>query len=743
MTDSTARIRQSLFAAGQLVARGREKRRWFKREKPGVPVAGLSIEASLVAAARHCGMETTVAQMVSGLPIPRGQSLDFRLAPIAFARLGIETETETLKVAQLRDTQCPALVQLRDEQFILVTGADKETLAIESADGARTMDRVALGLLCTGLVMVLGRSAPQDSEAAEDQERPMRDSPRRWIIGQFLQDRALLAQLSFVALLLNLCAFIVPMYMRSIYDRVVPNLAIETLWALSLGVLIALLFEFGLKTVKATFVDAMAIKTGLIVQHRVMARILGARIVEAPRQAGSVLAILRDIESLTTLIPSAITTLLIDLPFFLLFMVVIYSIGGPVVLSVAVGAMMIGTGGLIAHNGLNAASRKTSHLMRNRSNMIVDTVEGLPSVKAAQAGGRFLGNWDLLSDHLALGQRKIRKWSEKPAYVSALAMQLVTVGIIIIGVYQIKAGELSVGGLVACTLLAGRAMVPVSSAVQIIGKASQALDVYAGLARLLSLPQEPVLGKGIAAPSHVQGDFRCVAATVTMPGSPAPLLRDLNLRIQRGERVGIIGRSGCGKSTLLNLLAGMIAAETGQVTLDGRDIRQFPADLLRSKINYALQDGVLFNGSIEDNLLMAGNTMLPAQLQSLSQLLGINRFADLHPEGLQMQVGPRGTRLSGGQRQAVLLARALAGSGDIVMLDEPTAAMDVGTETMVTESLRRLTAGKTLILATHRLPLLELVDRVIWLENGRIVADKPRDQMMDMFHNQKSQARAA
>jgi ATP-binding cassette, subfamily C, bacterial LapB len=724
---------------GQCIARGRADA--SRPRYSGALVAGLALSDGLIAAARHLGLEATSSQLLSGLPMAPGRSLEFRLAPIALARLGLQTEVERLNCMTMSDDQCPALLHLLDDSVVLVESIATDGLRIIASGGATVMSRRELAALADGTGMVLGQAVRLEASAPADDSQLVQTQPRRWILMQFLAEKSLFVQLAIVAILLNLSALVVPLYMRAIYDRVVPNLAMETLWALSLGVLIMLCIEYALKGVKATFSDAIAIRIGLLVQHRVMKRLLGARLADAPRQSGAVLSILRDVEQIATLIPAGIITLLIDLPFFLLFLVIVHAIGGPVVLSVILGALVIAAGGVLAHNRLESASRKVADLTRVRSNMIVDTVEGLATVKVTHTGGRILGQWDLLADHLALGQRRIRDWSDKPTHLAAFAMQMVTVGVIIIGLFEIKAGNLSVGGMIACTLLCGRAMMPVCSAVQILGRMQQSLSIFAGLARLLALPQEPEASAQQVAP--MRGDLRCANVSVMMTDRQVPVLKGLNLRIQRGERVGIIGKSGCGKSTLLNLLAGLVTASDGQVTLDGRDLRQYPAEQLRQNMGYALQDAMLFNGSMEDNLYGFGTAPETETVRAVLEATGLDRLSDRHPEGLRMAIGPRGQRLSGGQRQALSLARTLLQPAELLLLDEPTAAMDVATEAMVIAGLKKLTHGRTLIVATHRLTLLELVDRVIWLEDGRIVADKPRDDILALFQKQQKAANAA
>ncbi len=737
---SAEKLRQSLMATGQYIARGTTARRWPWQRAAVQPIAGLPIVDALVRAAGLCGMTTTATQLVAGLPIPAGKELDIRLAPIALARLGLHAELGGLSVARFGAEQCPALLRLRDGSCIILTHVTAGRITLVGQAGKQTVDRAHLAALSDGTGFVIGRSDPVNAATSVEEQSHARTSPKRWIIGQFLEQRGLLMQLAFASVLINLCAFVVPLFLRSVYDRVVPNLAMETLWALSLGVIIALMFEFGLKNVRSTFVDALSIRVGLVVQHKVMNGLLRSRLKEAPSQPGGVLAIVRDVESLSTLIPNGIITFCIDIPFFFLFLALIGSIGGAVTLVALAGGITVMAAGLWAHNSLTRASQKSSELSRARSNLIIDTVEGLSTIKTSRARGRFLGYWDLLADHQALSARQMRHYSDTPNYISALAMQLVTIGVVLVGVYQLKDGSLTVGGLVACTMLAGRAMVPASNAVQILSRMQQSLAVFGGLSRLLALPSEPDQRSGITTPQVCGGDLRLHAVNLSYGQNSAPVLQDINLRISPGERIGIIGRSGSGKSTLLHVMAGLLQPDNGQITIDGVDLAQFPADVLRSQMAYAPQDALLFEGHLQENILLDGTEPDVERFAEVAVATGVAAFAKPHPEGFNLNVGARGTRLSGGQRQSALLARALMQDTPVILLDEPTAAMDVGTEMAVMQGLQKLTHGKTLLLATHRMNLLELVDRVIWMDQGRVIADKPRNEILAMFKSQQMKA---
>jgi ATP-binding cassette, subfamily C, bacterial LapB len=701
---------------------------------PVYPIA----EALVLLAARN-GVTTESSALLAGLP-RHNDDLDPKLAPIALARVGLHGEWGS----GLSRAQLPCLAPLLNGQAAVVVGLH-ETGEVELAgpDGIVVVSAQAFAAVSTGKALTVGTADPVNGSAVSDERAAIRKSPKHWILAQFFSNRKLLVQLGTTAALLNLCALILPLYMRSIYDRVVPNLAVESMWALSLGVMIALGFEWAFKGVRSNFVDAVGMRMGQLVQHKVMFGLLNAKLSKAPVQSGSVQMALRDIEGMAILLPNALVTLFVDLPFFIIFCVALYLMGGWVVLAAVLGGVALALSGLVANIGLVRASAKATQLSRARTNLIVDTVEGLAALKAAQAQGRFLRAWDVLSDHAGVNARRVREWIEAPASTAGFVMQTVTVLVIVIGVFQIKAGALTVGGLVACTLLAGRAMVPISTAVTLLSKGYQALSQFAGLSDLLALegerdqPDEAVRGRAI------KGGLTFSDVAFTYPDTSQPALRDVNVVIKPGEKVALIGRSGSGKTTLMQLIAGLHEPSAGVMLLDGFNIGQYGASQLRSAVSYVAQDATLFDLSVRDNILLGQTNVSDAQIDDALRLAAVDQFTSRHPEGLGLKAGARGHRLSGGQRQCVALARAIVRDPRVLVLDEPSSAMDIATEQAVMANLKAYLGDRTLILSTHRLQLLALVDRVIWLDNGKVIADKPRDEVLRMFQGQANDAKVA
>lgn len=701
------------------------------------PVQPAPLLVMLEAMSVRCGKPATRDMLGATLPTREGD-MDPRFAPIAMARAGLDARWEKRRVADVTSPEMPVLLSIRTGGCVLlIARPDHDHAMIRDAAGERTVEMDHLAELVDGDILVCGHVDPENGLAHDEDSSLVRRNPRLWIVGVFLAERRRLVQMMIAALFLNLCGLAVPLYMRAIYDRVVPNLAIESLWALSVGVVIVLLFEFTFKHIRSNFVDAVGVRVGQSVQHRAMMALLQARPGTADRNVGQLSTALRDTEGLAMLMPQAVATFGVDVPYFFAYAALIGMIGGWTVAGPVAGAAGLVLVGLIANYAVKLAAKKTTKLMQARSNLVVDVAEGLTTIKANQAEGRFLRQWDIVADHIGIGGRTARKWNDLPVSASAFLVQLVTVMVVIIGVFQIKAGAMTVGALIAVVMLTGRAMMPVSAAITTSARLNQAMSQFAGLADILALEPEREVSDPAIARRPVRGDIRLAEVGFTYAESTVQSLRSVTLSIQPGEKIALIGRSGSGKSTLLQLLAGMIVPQTGTLTIDGHAAAHYGASHLRSGIAYAGQDAMLFDTTIWDNILLGMEEPGEAVVEAAITASGLDSFVARSVDGYGRKVGQRGYRLSGGQRQSVILARALVRDPRILLLDEPTASMDINSEQAVIAGLARVTRDRTLIVATHRMAVLDIVDRVIWLDDGRIVADRPKTEVMAMLRGAK------
>jgi ATP-binding cassette subfamily C protein LapB len=700
------------------------------------PFTALPFAHALEQLSALCGKPAARAHLIAGLPANDGD-LDHRFASFAMARAGLDARWDSARIATIRAQDLPAIAPLNQGGAILIRAIDTRAQTAQIIDGLgeRTVPASALELACEGKLLVCGHLDPENGMDEEGERSLVRRNPRLWLLGTFLSEKRRLGQLLMGAIFLNLCALAIPLYMRAIYDRVVPNLAIESLWALSVGMLVVLLFELMFRYLRGTLVDAASVRIGQTVQHRAMHALLQARAGSQGKSVGAFMVGLRDVEQLTALMPQAAVTFLVDVPWFFAFLALIVMIGGGTVAGPVIGAAGMLLVGLVANYALKLASNRTSKLMQARNNLIVEVTEGWSSIKANQAEGLFLRQWDIVSDHIGVGTKAMRHWTEVPAGASVFLVQFVTVLVVVIGVFQIKAGVMTTGALVAVTMLTGRAMVPVSAAVAMVGKLYQGLHQFQGLAQILAMEPERALSDPSIKPQRLRGEIRMGNLSHRFEDASEDSLSGISLSIRPGEKIAVIGKSGSGKSTLLQIMAGLIERTAGRYSIDGHAIDLFATAHLRQSIVYSAQDSVLFDRSIWENILLGMPEPDEPVVQQAIAASGLDSFVSRTVEGYGRRVGPRGQRLSGGQRQCLLLARALVRDPAVLLLDEPTAAMDINCEAMVMNGLREATRDKTLIVATHRLALLDLVDRVIWLEDGKIAADKPRAEILAMLRS--------
>ena len=720
--------------------------RIFRRSAPAplpgaeglLAITPLPMLAALEALAAARGIAAGAAALGAALPMAQ-EGIAARLAPLALARVGLEAYWRPLGRHAPEAADLPLLLPLASGGAVLLTALRGESqVSVRDAAGDQVVPYAGLRPLLAGEALHSGPVDPV-SGASEAHERDLiRRNPRAWLLGAYLAERRPLGQMLLASALLNLCALAIPLYMRAIYDRVVPNLAIESLWALSIGVVLVLVFELLLKKIKARFVDAVATRVGQAVQHRAVVTVLRARKPTPGMGFGAMLTALRDLEQLSLLVPSAIATFCVDLPFVVLLFALIAAIGGFSVLGPVLGALGLILVGTVCNYALKLASRRTSKLVQARSDLTAELTTGWTTIKANHAEGLFEGRWDLIADHLAMAGKQVRHWTELPASASGLLVQFVTVMVVVIGVLQIKAGLMTTGALIAVVLLTGRAMVPVAATVSMFARAYQSLAQFQALAGLLQTEPERDVSDPAVSLAPVRGALAVAGLSHTFAGSGVPSLSGITFSLRAGERVALIGKSGSGKSTLLQLLAGLVPAEEGLVTLDGHALDRFAIPHLRQNVIYSAQDAMIFEGTVWHNILLGMPEPEAEVVERAIRCSGLDSFVARTAEGYMRQVGARGAALSGGQRQSLLLARALVRDPKVLLLDEPTASLDIASEQAVIAGLAEATRGRTLVVATHRLALLEIVDRVIWLEEGRIVADRPKAEVLAQLASQQA-----
>lgn len=658
----------------------------------------------------------------------------------AFAdRHDIDVIFENRTLASLEASDLPAVMLTREGAGRMLVGrrgrvfvargegrtyeVDIEHLKPEEA-GTLFLVRSRTGAIEAGLL-------PRSDVGGAPETVDERDDPVAGVMHHMLtRQRPLLIQLMIAAAFSNMMLLALPVYTGLIFDRVIPHSAFDTLWAISIGVMIALVADLAVRWVRLKLQDALASAASASLQASIVRRLVEVRMIEAPRSAGAVTIRLREIDGLTQLVPQFVTGIAIDAPFLLLVFTLIWVNGGAVVLAPVVGLAALTAIHHLANLGAKPEQIRSMKLAQTQTNQLIETVEGLETVKTTRTERRVLGRFERLFDEFAYSSHIMRLWYGFAAYANVTVGQIMVVLVMMIGAYQISAGAMTVGGLSACSLLVGRVISPIGQLVTVIHRMHQSRATLKALSDGASGHSETAGDRSGAVSVPRAGALRLQGVSFSYPSQTTAQVDGVTLRIEPGEKVAIIGRSGSGKSTLLKLLTRLVEPERGAILVDEMDARQYEPSDLRRVFGYMSQTPGLVDDTLLANLTLGLDRVDPARLDRIVRLAGVAEFAARHPHGFAMGVGPRGEKLSGGERQSVALARLLLADPRVLLLDEPTASMDTMLEARLVRDLKAHIGERTLIVATHRAPILELADRLIWLDGGRVVADGPKAEVM-------------
>ena len=549
-----------------------------------------------------------------------------------------------------------------------------------------------------------------------------------WLTRPMLANRATYVKVAVAAALINVFGLATSLFSMTIYDRVLPNNATSSLVGLSIGMMIIIIFDFIIRTLRAYFVDIAGADVDRKVGTDTFDRLLAVRLDQRRGSTGSLTGTMRELETLRDFFTSATLAALVDVPFILLTMFVIAMIGGKLVLVPLLMVPLVVVTGLATFPAMDRLSTEAMAQGLNKQSVLVESIGGIETVKAVGArpllARRWLAAIDSASD-FGLRQRLVGTISMN---VANAAQTLSYAGVIVLGVYMIETRDLTMGGLIACSLLSGRAVAPLASIAQLLSRLSQTRTAYRAIDRFMQQPSELPTGTPIR-PAKVDGLLEFRNVDFRYPGAAEDAVKGVNLTIRPGERVGLIGRVGSGKSTLARLALGLYQPTDGLVLIDGNDLRQLDLTHLRGKIGTALQESVLLSGTIRDNIVL-DRDVDDEEMLRISRLTGAHDFIGSVANGYDLVLADRGESLSGGQRQAISLARALVAKPNLLVFDEPTSAMDGDSEELLMRRLAPELEGRTVIVITHRMSLLRLVNRVILMRDGRPAMDGPRDEVL-------------
>ncbi len=556
-----------------------------------------------------------------------------------------------------------------------------------------------------------------------------------WLLEPMLENKSTYIKVAAAAVLINIFALVTSLFSMVIYDRVIPNNAMSSLVALSIGFTIVIIFDFMLKMLRSYFVDIAGADIDHQVGERVFAKLLAIRLDHKKGSTGALAGLMRELEALRDFFASATMSALVDLPFLILTVAVIWAIGGKVVIVLLVIIPVVLLTAWATNPALERLTAQTLREGLSKQSVLVETIGGLETVKASGAGPMLSKRWISAVRQQSESSLRQRLISTIAITVAGSASTVSYAGVVIVGVNLIAERELTSGGLIACSLLAGRAIAPLATISQLLARLSATRTAYRQINAMMEQPSE-----GPAEPlklAKLNGKIEFRNVSFRYPGASEPALNGINFTIEPGERIGILGRIGSGKSTITRLILGLYPPADGLVMIDGTDIRQLDPAAFRTQIGVAMQDSVLMTGSVRENIVLGRPGIDDAEMLRATALSGTHQFMGQIANGYDLKLADRGEGLSGGQRQSIALARALAGKPPMLVFDEPSASMDAQTEQGLIERLQNEVQGRTMVLVTHRPPLLQLVQRIIVMERGRIALDGPRDQVMQQLTRPK------
>ncbi|WP_422777339.1 type I secretion system permease/ATPase [Pseudomonas mediterranea] len=675
------------------------------------------------------GAAVSRASLSAGLPMAH-QRLSLDLLPRATARAGLQARLLRRGLAEISPLNLPVMLILAGGRCAVLRRWHEDGRALilpcEADGGEQWVSREELTADYAGQALFA-----RPRHELEDLRSPLVPRVEAWFRDTLKLSRWLYSDAILASLLINLLGLMVPLFVMQTYDRVVPNQATSTLWVLAVGLLIGTGFELVLRVVRAHLLDSAGKKTDVILSATLFERITGMAMKARPVTIGGFAQSIHDFQGLREFLTAVTLTSLIDLPFAVLMLLVIGLLGGWLVVIPVVAFPITVIFAMIIQVRLRDTVQKSLALGAQRQALLIETLGGLETLKACSAESERQHQWESTHGALTRLDSHARSLSALATNGTLFLQQLAGMTTIVAGVYSIIAGNLSVGALVASYMLGSRVLAPLGQIAGLITRYQQAQLTMRSTDALMALPQERDAKQRPLDRTQLQGALDVQGVTFHYNDQSTPALSNASFHLKAGERVGIIGRSGSGKSTLARLVMGFYEPQEGQLLLDGLDLRQLDVADLRQQIGYVAHDLPLLAGSLRDNLTLGARYISDARMLEVAELTGVSELARQHPQGFDRPVGERGQLLSGGQRQAVLLARALLLDPPILLLDEPTSAMDNSSEDTLRQKLHTHIQGKTLLLVTHRTSMLSLVDRLVVLDNGRIVADGPKEGVIE------------
>ena len=680
--------------------------------------------------------------LIAGLPTNKDGRIDFTahgegktLFSRAAKRAGFASVPVEEKLENISPLVLPCIISLRGNRWVILHSIDleKKKARITTPQVPDGVDEVKLDLLkeeYLGFAWYLKREFIPD-----DDEHRLERTEGHWFWGTLKLSRKIYADVIWASIVINLFVIASPLFTMNVYDRVVPNNATDTLWVLAIGVGIVYIFDLALKFIRTYFLDIAGKKSDIIMSSILFEKVMDIQFTNRPRMVGSFANNLREFDSIRNFFTSGTIALLIDLPFSLLFILTTYFIAGNIIFIPLSFMFIILIYTLSIRKPLEASIKSTFEASAKKNGILIEALNGLETIKTMGNSGHVQYTWEEATGEIANKSIKTKALSASVINITQFLIQINTIAIVVAGVYLIKNMELTMGGLIAATILGGRAIAPMASIAGLLSNYGQTKTAFEGLQKIMDMPSERNEGKKFVRRTSFKGaiEFKNVSFAYRKGGKLA--LDHVSFKINAGDKVGIIGKNGSGKTTIEKMILGLYRPTEGSVLIDGIDINQIDPVDLRRNIGYVPQDVVLFNGTARSNILYKAPYVDDETLLKAARISGVDEYVNLHPQGFDMPVEERGDGISGGQRQSIAIARAFLLDSPIILLDEPTNSLDNQAEAKLKENLKVVLEDKTLLLVTHRLDLLELVDKIIVVDNGKLLLAGPKNDVLSYMQS--------
>ncbi len=691
-----------------------------------------SLLESLALLAGDYGRRVTPVALAAGLPVPT----EGLVTPAVFIRAADRAGLTAKMVHRPLENLVSApnlpciLVLYSDQACILKRRVGKNSVEVIFPETPDVPVEIAIDELAEkymGYAFFIRPRAILDERSGI---KTRQETARHWFWGAIWQHRKIYYEVLLAAVLINIFALASPLFVMNVYDRVLPNAAFESLWALAVGVSIVYIFDLILKNLRAYFLDAVGRKTDNKISARIFEQMLSMKMEARPKSAGALAANMREFETIRDFFTSSTVVAIVDFPFILLFLFLIFLIGGSIVVVPAVLVPIVLAVGWFLQKPLNRAIEKSMQEGGHKSSLIFETLSGLETIKVQAAEGYVQRKWEEIVELASATSMEARKLAAFGVNFAAFAANMSSVGIVVYGTYLVADGQTSMGALIACVILSGRVMAPLAQVAALLTKMGQSKEALARLEELMKTPIERPAGHVFISKPAIEGNISFRDVTFSYPEQKIPALKNVSFDIKAGEHVGVIGAVGSGKTTLERLILNLYQPTNGSVQLDGTDVRQVdPADLRRT-IGVVQQTPYLFYGTVRENITLGHETVPDSAVIRAAEMAGVMDFLQFSEAGLDSQVGERGELLSGGQRQSIAMARALLYDPPVLLLDEPTASIDPGSEKRLYNHINNISKGKTIILITHKSSVLGLVDKLILMDRSHVIAIGPKNDVL-------------